>query len=107
MSSHKFTKTYNLVAFLENPAESEGFEQIVDFLNVNPIRYALIINLTIYISCIQQFWDSAKLITVNRDVHIQALIEGKKIIVNEASIRCDLKLEDAEGSPCLPNATIF
>ncbi|GJT88819.1 hypothetical protein Tco_1070536 [Tanacetum coccineum] len=91
----------------ENPAESEGFEQIVDFLNVNPIRYALIINLTIYISCIQQFWDSAKLITVNRDVHIQALIEGKKIIVNEASIRCDLKLEDAEGSPCLPNATIF
>ncbi|GJW32509.1 putative ribonuclease H-like domain-containing protein [Tanacetum coccineum] len=38
---------------------------------------------------------------------IQALIDGKKIIVNEASIRRDLKLEDAEGSPCLPNATIF
>ncbi|GJT88818.1 hypothetical protein Tco_1070535 [Tanacetum coccineum] len=91
----------------EKPAESEGFEQIVDFLNVNPIRYALIINLTIYISCIQQFWDSAKLRTVNGDVHIQALIDGKKIIVNEASIRRDLKLEDAEGSPCLPNATIF
>ncbi|GJZ19752.1 uncharacterized mitochondrial protein-like protein [Tanacetum coccineum] len=27
--------------------------------------------------------------------------------VNEASIRRDLKLEDVEGSPCLPNATIF
>ncbi|GKD24468.1 hypothetical protein Tco_1230682 [Tanacetum coccineum] len=51
--------------------------------------------------------DSAKLRTVNRDVQIQALIDRKKIIVNEASIRRDLKLEDAEGSPCLPNATIF
>ncbi|GKA00569.1 putative ribonuclease H-like domain-containing protein [Tanacetum coccineum] len=88
-------------------AESEGFEQIVDFLNVNPIRYALTVNPTIYISCIQQFWDFAKLKTVNRNVQIQALIDGKKIIVNEESIRRDLKLDDAEGSPCLPNATIF
>ncbi|GJZ88630.1 hypothetical protein Tco_0660412 [Tanacetum coccineum] len=107
MSSHKFIKTHNLFAFLEKPAESDGFEQIVDFLNANPIRYALTINPTIYISCIQQFWDSAKLRTVNGDVQIQALIDGKKIIVTEASIRHDLKLEDAEGTPCLPNATIF
>ncbi|GKC52247.1 hypothetical protein Tco_1074992 [Tanacetum coccineum] len=107
MSSHKFAKTHNLVAFLEKPAESEGFEQIVDFLNANPIRYALTINPTIYISCIQQFWDSAKLKTVNGDIQIQALIDGKKIIVNKESIRRDLKLDDAEGSPCLPYRTIF
>ncbi|GJT17990.1 putative ribonuclease H-like domain-containing protein [Tanacetum coccineum] len=52
-------------------------------------------------------WDSAKLKTVNGDVRIQALVDRKKIIVHEASIRCDLKLEDAEGTACLPNATIF
>nr|GEV41089.1 hypothetical protein [Tanacetum cinerariifolium] len=34
---------------------------------------------------------------VNEDVQIQALIDGKKIIVTEASIRCDLQLQDAEG----------
>ncbi|GJR30259.1 hypothetical protein Tco_1106491 [Tanacetum coccineum] len=51
--------------------------------------------------------DSAKLKTVNGDVRIQALVDRKKIIVHEASIRCDLKLEDAEGTACLPNATIF
>nr|GEV07900.1 hypothetical protein [Tanacetum cinerariifolium] len=107
MSTHKFAETYKLVAFLEKPAESEGFEQIVDFLNANPIRYALTVNLTIYTSCIQQFWDSTKLKTVNGDVRIQALIDRKKIIVIEASIRHDLKLEDAEGIACLPNATIF
>nr|GEU68805.1 hypothetical protein [Tanacetum cinerariifolium] len=46
--------------FLEKPTESEGFEQIVDFLNANPIKYALTVNPTIYTLCIQQFWDSAK-----------------------------------------------
>nr|GEX50027.1 hypothetical protein [Tanacetum cinerariifolium] len=34
--------------------------------------------------------------TVNEDVQIQALIDGKKIIVTEASIRRDLQLQDAE-----------
>nr|GEZ16619.1 hypothetical protein [Tanacetum cinerariifolium] len=33
--------------------------------------------------------------------------DGKKVIVNEAYIRCDLRLGDAEGTTCLPNATIF
>nr|GEX67492.1 hypothetical protein [Tanacetum cinerariifolium] len=32
---------------------------------------------------------------------------GKKVIVNEASIRRDLRLVDAEGTACLPNPTIF
>nr|GEY27764.1 hypothetical protein [Tanacetum cinerariifolium] len=40
--------------------------------------------------------DSAKVKTVNEDVQIRALIDGKKIIVTEASIRCDLQLQDDE-----------
>ncbi|GJW87150.1 hypothetical protein Tco_0162490 [Tanacetum coccineum] len=60
MSTQKFTDTHNMVAFLSKPAESEGFEQIVDFLNANPIKYALTINPTIYTSCIEQFWATAK-----------------------------------------------
>nr|GEV44390.1 hypothetical protein [Tanacetum cinerariifolium] len=52
-------------------------------------------------------WDSAKVKTINEDVQIRALVDGKKLIVNEASIRCDLKLEDAKGTACLPNDTIF
>nr|GEY52375.1 hypothetical protein [Tanacetum cinerariifolium] len=107
MSTIKFAETHNLVAFLEKHAESKGFERIVDFLNVNPIKYALTVNPTIYTLCIQQFWDYAKVKTVNEDVLIQALIDGKKIIVTEASIRCDLQLQDAESTACLPNDTIF
>ncbi|GJY74336.1 putative ribonuclease H-like domain-containing protein, partial [Tanacetum coccineum] len=38
---------------------------------------------------------------------IQALVEKKKVTITETSIRSDLKLDDAEGIDCLPNATIF
>ncbi|GJT95472.1 hypothetical protein Tco_1090990 [Tanacetum coccineum] len=55
-------------------------KQIVDFLNAHPIKYALT---------------------------IQALVDKKKVIITETSIRSDLQLEDAKGTECLPNATTF
>ncbi|GJW58252.1 hypothetical protein Tco_0104983 [Tanacetum coccineum] len=53
------------------------------------------------------FWTSAKVKTVNEDRQIQALVDKKKVIISETSIRSDLKLDDAEGTDCLPTATIF
>ncbi|GKD85495.1 hypothetical protein Tco_1356649 [Tanacetum coccineum] len=78
MSTLKFAETYNLVAFLEKPEESNGFEEMIDFLN-----------------------------PINRERQIQALLDKKKVIISETSIRSDLKLDDAEGTYCLPTATIF
>ncbi|GJX70853.1 hypothetical protein Tco_0308024 [Tanacetum coccineum] len=97
MSNLKFAETHNLVAFLEKPKESDGFEGIIDFLNASSIRYALTVNPTIYTSCIKQFWATAKAKTVNREVQIQALVDGKKVIVTETSVRRALQLKDAEG----------
>ncbi|GJS16575.1 hypothetical protein Tco_0411047 [Tanacetum coccineum] len=107
MSDLKFADTHNLVAFLEKPTESEGFEEIVDFLNANPIKYALTVNLTIYCSCVKQLWDTVKSKTVNGEVQLQALVDKKKVIITESTIRRDLPLEDANGVDCLPNAAIF
>ncbi|GKC52481.1 hypothetical protein Tco_1075226 [Tanacetum coccineum] len=107
MSNHKFAETHNLVLFLEKTKESDGFEGIIDFLNVSSIRYALTMNPTIYTTCIEQFWSTAKVKTVNGERQIQALVDKKKVIITETSIRSDLKLEDAEGTDCLPTATIF
>ncbi|GJQ95418.1 hypothetical protein Tco_0006557 [Tanacetum coccineum] len=45
--------------------------------------------------------------TVNGEVQLQALVDGKKIIIAKASVRRDLQLNDKEGTDCLPNATIF
>ncbi|GKC84413.1 hypothetical protein Tco_1140130 [Tanacetum coccineum] len=107
MTTLKFADSHNMVAFLTKSAKSEGFEQIVDFLNANPIRYALTINPTIYASCIKQFWAIVKMKTINGEVQLQALVDGKKIIITEATVRRDLQLEDVEGIDCLPNADIF
>ncbi|GJU23908.1 hypothetical protein Tco_1157250 [Tanacetum coccineum] len=96
MENLKFTDTHNMVAFLSKLAESDGFEQIVEFLNVQPIRYALTVNPTIYISCIEQFWSTGVVKTINGEVQLHALVDGKKIIISEASVRRDLKLEDEE-----------
>ncbi|GKD03427.1 hypothetical protein Tco_1178401 [Tanacetum coccineum] len=74
MTTPPFADTHNLVAFLDKHTESEGFEQIVDFLNATSIRYALTVNLTIYTSCIQQFWATVKVKTVNGEVQLQALL---------------------------------
>ncbi|GJS58465.1 hypothetical protein Tco_0653249 [Tanacetum coccineum] len=105
MSTLTFADTHNMVAFLD--AESDGFHEIIDFLNANQIRYALTVNPTIYTSCIQQFWATARAKTVNGVRQIQALIDKKKLIITETSIRSDLHLEDAGGTDCLPTATIF
>ncbi|GJT24042.1 hypothetical protein Tco_0893979 [Tanacetum coccineum] len=103
MSTTKFAKTHNLVAFLEKPKESNGFEGIIDFLNASSIKYALTVNPTVYESCIKQSWETAKAKTVNGERQIQALVDKNKVIITEKSVRSDLMLEDAEGTECLPN----
>ncbi|GJS84881.1 hypothetical protein Tco_0751422 [Tanacetum coccineum] len=80
MSSLKFAETHNVVVFLEKPKESDGFAEIIDFLKASSIHYALT---------------------------LQALVDKKRVIVTESSIRRDLHLHDAEGTDCLPTATIF
>ncbi|GKD11738.1 hypothetical protein Tco_1196145 [Tanacetum coccineum] len=82
MPTLTFAETHNMIAFLEKPAESDGFHEIIDFLNANQIYYALTVNPTIYTSCIEQFWAIAKANTVNG-------------------------VQDAGGIDCLPTATIF
>nr|GEY40473.1 hypothetical protein [Tanacetum cinerariifolium] len=80
MTTPTFAKTHNLIAYLVKPAESEGFEQIIDFLNGSSVRYAFTVSPTIRTSCIKQFWSTAKVKTINDEVRVQALIDGKKCL---------------------------
>ncbi|GJW66901.1 hypothetical protein Tco_0121325 [Tanacetum coccineum] len=113
-----------------------GVTTAEDFLNAHPIGYALTVNPTIYVSYIEQFWSTAKAKTINEEtqihatvdglmmlnytdgllllavevnaeVQLQALVDKKKLIITEYTIRRDLQLEDANGVDCLPNAAIF
>nr|GEU72231.1 ribonuclease H-like domain-containing protein [Tanacetum cinerariifolium] len=107
MTTPTFAKTHNLIDYLSKPTESEGFEQIIDFLNGSSVRYALTASLTIRTSSIKQFWSTTKVKTINDEVRVQAQIDGKKVTIKESSIRCTLRLDDEEGTSCLANDDIF
>ncbi|GKD57881.1 hypothetical protein Tco_1291268, partial [Tanacetum coccineum] len=53
------------------------------------------------------FWSTVVAKTINGEEQLHALVDGKKIIITESSIRRDLQLADEEGVNCLPNFTIF
>ncbi|GKE81075.1 hypothetical protein Tco_1551075, partial [Tanacetum coccineum] len=53
------------------------------------------------------FWATVKAKTINGEVKLQALMDGKKIIITESIVRRDLQLEDVKGVDCLLNSTIF
>nr|GEX30709.1 hypothetical protein [Tanacetum cinerariifolium] len=65
------------------------------------------LNSTIYTSCIEQFWVSAKAKNINGEAHIHANVDGKKDIISEATIRRYLKFKDKGGVDCLSNEAIF
>nr|GEU31931.1 hypothetical protein [Tanacetum cinerariifolium] len=96
-----------MVAFLAKPTECEEFQRIIDFMNANPIKYALTVNPTVYTSCIEKFWTTTKANNISEEVQIYAKVDGKKVIISEATIRRDLKFEDEGGVDCLSNEVIF
>nr|GEY74401.1 hypothetical protein [Tanacetum cinerariifolium] len=81
-------------------------------LKVNAARHKLTTDVDVnavevYTSCIEHFWTTTKVKTINGEAQIHANVDGKKIITSEASIRRDFQFEDEGGVDCLPNDVIF
>ncbi|GJS38430.1 crossover junction endonuclease EME1B-like protein [Tanacetum coccineum] len=97
-----------MVAYLKKPIGSEGFQEIVDFLNGSHIRYALTKNPNIYVSLIKKFWqtDTVKIVD-NGEQEINATVDGKEFTITKASVRRHRQLVDADGIRVLPNTKIF
>nr|GEW84503.1 hypothetical protein [Tanacetum cinerariifolium] len=102
-----FADTHNMITYLTKSDVSEGFNQIIDFLNASSIKYALTVNPNIYVSRIKQFWTSVAVKKVNDVMRLQALVDKKRVIITKATIRDAFRLDDAEGIECLPNEEIF
>ncbi|GJW81217.1 hypothetical protein Tco_0145192 [Tanacetum coccineum] len=73
-----------MVAYLDKLEGSEGFHQIVDFLNTSHIRTL-----------------------DNGETELTATIDGQVNIVTEASVRRHLQLADTDGISSLPSTKIF
>ncbi|GJW20376.1 hypothetical protein Tco_0030998 [Tanacetum coccineum] len=97
-----------MVAFLEKSTGSEGFHQVINFLNRSHICYALTKKPDVYISFIKQFWRSAEATNDdNGEVQITANIDGQSKTITKASLRRHLKLDDHDGITSIPNSEIF
>nr|GEU89046.1 hypothetical protein [Tanacetum cinerariifolium] len=96
-----------MVTYLIKSYASEGFNQVIDFLNGSYIKYALTVNPDIYVSCIKQFSYTVAIKQVNDVTRLQALVDKKKVVITEVAIREVLRLDDAAGVDCLPNEEIF
>nr|GEV03111.1 hypothetical protein [Tanacetum cinerariifolium] len=108
MANLEFCDKHNMVTFLKKPQGSEDFHQIVDFLKASHIRYALTKNPTIYVSLINQFRRTASVRTLdNREIELNATVDGHGKTITEASIRRHLKLADANSISTLPTTGIF
>ncbi|GKC10147.1 hypothetical protein Tco_1001757, partial [Tanacetum coccineum] len=108
MANFEFCDKHNMVAYLKKPTGSEGFQEIVDFLNDSYIRYALTKNSTIYVSLIEKFWQTATVRTVdNGEQEITAIIDGKEFTITEASVRRHLQLAAVDGISVLPTTKFF
>ncbi|GJR10126.1 hypothetical protein Tco_0792778, partial [Tanacetum coccineum] len=96
-----------MVACLEKTSGNLEFHETVDFLTSSLIHHALTVSPTIYISYIEQFWNTASSQTVNDEKQIHATVDSKAVVITKSSIRSYLLLNDADGTACLTNEAIF
>nr|GEU87288.1 hypothetical protein [Tanacetum cinerariifolium] len=80
MADLAFAPQHNMIAYLEKTEGNAEFHQILDFLTSSSIYHALI---------------------------IQAIVDGKTVVIIESSVRRDLLFTDANGITCLTNKKIF
>ncbi|GKB19071.1 hypothetical protein Tco_0852994 [Tanacetum coccineum] len=92
MADLKFVDQHNMVACLEKTEENAEFHQIVDFLSLCSITYALIVSPTIYAFYIEQFWNTATSKTVNSVKQIHAIVDGKAVVIELISEKCSSSL---------------
>nr|GEV10289.1 retrotransposon protein [Tanacetum cinerariifolium] len=97
MARLQFCDYHNMVVILEKSEHNVDFHPIVDFVEASPLRYALTVKPTVYVSHIRQFWSTARIETTKEETKILSTVDGILKTVTESSLRKNLKLQDDEG----------
>ncbi|GJU10254.1 putative ribonuclease H-like domain-containing protein [Tanacetum coccineum] len=90
--SYSRDSTFDLVAYTDSDYAGESLDRKSTTRGCQFLRSRLI-----SWQCKKQTVAIVKAKTVNGEVQLQALVDGKKIIITEASVRSDLQLDDEEG----------
>nr|GFA32749.1 hypothetical protein [Tanacetum cinerariifolium] len=102
-----FYDYHNMVAILEKDEHNTDFHHMVDFIEASPLRYALTVKPTVYVSHLRQFWSTARIETTKEGTKILATLDGIVRTVSESSLRRNLKLRDEGGISSLLDAKLF
>nr|GEV65428.1 putative ribonuclease H-like domain-containing protein [Tanacetum cinerariifolium] len=106
--AYLLTKPFDAGRFQYLVSENNvDFHPIVDFVEASPLRYALTVKPTVYVSHIRQFWSTARIKKTEDGTKILATIDGILRTVTKSSLRRNLKLQDEEGISSLPNTELF
>ncbi|KAJ9556482.1 hypothetical protein OSB04_011096 [Centaurea solstitialis] len=107
MDSLCFIKDHNKVGYFKKDANSEGFDDILDFLASSHIAYAATINPTIYIQHQLDFWLNAVIREQEGVKTIQTTICGHSLTLTPEKIRFHLQLHDEGGISMLKPSVIM
>nr|GFD39160.1 xylulose kinase-1 [Tanacetum cinerariifolium] len=87
MAILQFCDYHNMVAILEKSEHNINFHPMVDFIKASPLRYALTVKPTVYVSHFRQFWSTARIETTKEGTQILATVDGIYRTVTESSLR--------------------
>nr|GEZ27410.1 hypothetical protein [Tanacetum cinerariifolium] len=80
---------------------------MVDFIKASPLKYALTVKPTVYVSHIRQFLSTARIETTEEGTKILATVDGIHRTVTESSLMRNLKLNDKDEISSLPDTELF
>nr|GEZ37379.1 hypothetical protein [Tanacetum cinerariifolium] len=78
MARLQFCDYHNMFAFLEKGEFNSDFHPMVDFIAASPLRYALTVKPTIFVSHIRQFWSTARIETTDEGTHILTTVDANE-----------------------------
>ncbi|KAL7584784.1 hypothetical protein Lser_V15G45844 [Lactuca serriola] len=100
MAYLKAAEMHNLAIVLDDPpVDHRDFMSMMYRLRECCLAHAITVNLVIYENLIQEFWRSAKVTEMNKELIIEAVVQNCKIRISEQYIRDTLLIIDEPDYP--------
>ncbi|KAD2805965.1 hypothetical protein E3N88_39342 [Mikania micrantha] len=96
MATMNLKPRHNSVAYLTKSSFWSKFDEAVDLMNASQFQTAFLINPTIHVESIHQFWMNVELINVGTGViSLRSTVNGHNVHISPAELREVLQLDDA------------
>nr|GEW35001.1 hypothetical protein [Tanacetum cinerariifolium] len=103
-----YTKVHKFQSQQRKPmTKKQKREYYMAVIKTSPLRYALTVKPTIFVSHIRQFWSTARIKTKDEGTHILATVDDIQKTVSESYLRRNLKLRDEDGIVSIPDMELF